>query len=488
MEIGSYIKENEDIEIQIISIPVDYGLPLNNEGKEKLYGELIKDITEMSPMGVGISCTAIAQAEETIELCERIKVANPEVFIFLGGYFPTLYYEEILNRTAAIDLIVIGEGENAALMIIRALKKGRNPRKANIPNCVWKENGKINIKRENNAFNFNHKAFMRLELLKTPKSYSVLPYSFSRGCPYHCSFCMEEYIRPVRREVPLEILKKDLMNLTGNTDSRHIMISDALFKSFKIFPFLRVLGLKANFETRCDLMDASLLSKIAGTCGILALGCESASYSSLKRMNKIKDKEHYQFYLNNTKNIFIEAVRNNISIIVFFIAGYPGDKEEDLEQTLEFVRELTKYQGEGGYVFKIGECRAYPKTKIYDYAKSDPEVFFDDDGVFGQNVVRRPSVNLDFERVLVYMREIFNLSSFTDAIQNNILEIMPFFRVPTKVLVSSDIPDDCFKGSGRNVLDVSKKSLAVFKGRYPQLLRKYKDEMSDQRSSRTLTY
>ena len=262
MEIGSYIKENEDIEIQIISIPVDYGLPLNNEGKEKLYGELIKDITEMSPMGVGISCTAIAQAEETIELCERIKVANPEVFIFLGGYFPTLYYEEILNRTAAIDLIVIGEGENAALMIIRALKNGRDPRKANIPNCVWIENGKINIKRENNAFNLNHKAFMRLELLKTPKSYSVLPYSFSRGCPYHCSFCMEEYIRPVRREVPLEILKKDLMNLTGNTDSRHIMISDALFKSFKIFPFLRILGLKANFETRCDLMDASLLSKI----------------------------------------------------------------------------------------------------------------------------------------------------------------------------------------------------------------------------------
>ena len=69
MEIASFVKFNiPKVEIGIISIPVDYGLPLTREGKEQIYRELLKDISEIRPNGVGISCTAITQAEETIHL------------------------------------------------------------------------------------------------------------------------------------------------------------------------------------------------------------------------------------------------------------------------------------------------------------------------------------------------------------------------------------------------------------------------------------
>jgi len=78
---------------------------------------------------VGISCTAIAQAEEAIYLAEIIKQYQPKTFVFLGGYFPTLYYEEMLSRTAAADAIVVGEGEFPASCIIEHLEDDRDPRK-----------------------------------------------------------------------------------------------------------------------------------------------------------------------------------------------------------------------------------------------------------------------------------------------------------------------------------------------------------------------
>ena len=128
MEIASFVKSKApQIDIRVVAMPMDFGLPLTREGKEQIYQEFIADLSVLKPKGVGISCTAIAQVEEVIHLCELIKAYDPDIFIFLGGYFPTIYYEEIFGRTSSIDLIVVGEGEYASLRIIELLEKGKDP-------------------------------------------------------------------------------------------------------------------------------------------------------------------------------------------------------------------------------------------------------------------------------------------------------------------------------------------------------------------------
>ncbi|MDY7038638.1 MAG: cobalamin-dependent protein, partial [Thermodesulfobacteriota bacterium] len=194
------------VEIGIISMPVDYGLPLTLEGKDGIYQSLMKDISEMKPKGIGISCTAIAQALEVIHLCECIKEYDPDIFVFLGGYFPTIYYEEIFSRTSAVDLIVVGEGEVAALKIIEMIEKGKDPKNKDIPNLIWKKDGQIQLSKKKVRFDLNKKALLNMDLLRHPSAYDILPYAFSRGCPYHCNFCMEEFIRPIRAEVPFDIV------------------------------------------------------------------------------------------------------------------------------------------------------------------------------------------------------------------------------------------------------------------------------------------
>jgi len=262
MEIASFVKFNlPEIEIEIISIPVDYGLPLAQEGKEQIYKELLRDISETKPKGIGISCTAISQAEEVIYLCELIKQHDPNIFIFLGGYFPTIYSEEIFSRTLAVDLIVIGEGEIPALRIIELLERGKNPINENIPNLSWKKDGQIHLTKKGVHFDLKKKALLNLELLRYPKAYDILPYAFSRGCPYHCNFCMEEFVRPFRKVVPQEIVLKDFTNLSVQSNTHTLLISDALFKSFDLFPLLQSLRMRINFETRCDVLDPSMISQ-----------------------------------------------------------------------------------------------------------------------------------------------------------------------------------------------------------------------------------
>ena len=465
---------------------MDYGLPLSQEGKEAIYRSFLSDLDTFKPTGIGISCTAIAQAEGVMELCERIKAYDPGIFVFLGGYFPTIYHNEILARTSAVDLIVLGEGEESALKIVECLERGQDPRITAIPNLVWMEDGKTVFTEKGPRFDLRKKALLDLGLLRYPRGYDILPYSFSRGCPYHCAFCMEEFLRPVRKGVPEDIVRSDLTRLTQESGVRTVVVSDALFMSFDLIPFFKSLGLKVNFETRCDIMDPAMIPKMGDICGMLALGFESASFRTLKRMNKVRDRAHYTRYLSNTVNIFQEAVKHGIPVMVFMIAGFPGDTLEDLEESLRFAEKLSKNNGPGGYVFKIGECHVYPGTKIHALANSLPDVVFDDDGVFGQNIVRKPSRDLEFHTVLDYAKRIYELSSLSPKFEANMSEMMPFFRVPSVALEDEMIPDGCFAEARRNIIDAKKASLEAFRELTPQLKKKYRQWLTKERSERSL--
>ena len=126
--------------------------------------------------------------------------------------------------------------------------------------------------------------------------------------------------------------------------------------------------------------------------------------------------------------------------------------------------------------------------EIYDLALYLPDVVFDDDGVFGQNIVRQPSKNFDFDTVLFYMREIYNLSNPTSELQDTLLNIMPFFRLPAHALKDDLIPNTCFRGEDRQIFSIQSKSLAAFRPLTPKLTDKYANLMSEQRSVRDLVF
>jgi hypothetical protein len=80
------------------------------------------------------------------------------------------------------------------------------------------------------------------------------------------------------------------------------------------------------------------------------------------------------------------------------------------------------------------------------------------------------------------------LSNPTPKIQDILLNIMPFFRLPAHALKDDLIPVTCFRGEGRQIFSIQSESLSAFRQLAPRLTDKYSNLMSEQRSVRDLVF
>lgn len=120
-----------------------------------------------------------------IHLVKKIKEINPDSFIFIGGYYPTICTEEAFSLFKDINCCVLGEGELTCLEIIKELGCKKN---------LDKIDGIAYIK--DNTVRINKKRLLieKLDILPAPKVTYVpdtlcMPIISTRGCYGKCSFC-----------------------------------------------------------------------------------------------------------------------------------------------------------------------------------------------------------------------------------------------------------------------------------------------------------
>lgn len=486
-EVASFVQARwPRLPVHVLSLPLDYGLALSRQGVEDVHARVLKDLAVLRPMAVGISCSAIAQARQAMALARQIKADLPGVAVFMGGYLPTLYPSQMLTLCPELDWVVCGEGEETAGDIAGCLLAGKDPRQEAVAGLAWRSEGRLWQTGKRPRFDLRRKVPLNPALLTHATACHVLAYAFSRGCPYRCAYCMEDQIRPQRQQVPAEVVSADLKTLLKAGSVHTIVAGDALFQSFELLPVLRDKGVKIHFETRCDAMDPGLLAGIADGCGLLALGLESASMDTLRRMNKVSSADHGRRYLAGAEALFQQAAAHAIPLALFMIAGYPGDTAADLAQSLDFARRLAAQTGAGGHVFKVGECHVYPGTRTESLARTLPDVVFDDDGVLGQNVVRQPSAGLGYDAVQAFMGEVFGLSRIAPALERQLAAVMPFFRMPVNALADPLLPPTCYHDHQRQVLRTSGPALGLLTRIVPELRTRYLAQAARDRTWRRL--
>lgn len=108
--------------------------------KEHGYPEMEERFREsMADYVASTAITAtINDAVKTLELAKRI---NPAAVTILGGVHPTFMYEEVFAASAAVDYIVIGEGEVTLRHLLTALEAGEDP--ATVPGIAFRRNGAV---------------------------------------------------------------------------------------------------------------------------------------------------------------------------------------------------------------------------------------------------------------------------------------------------------------------------------------------------------
>lgn len=145
--------------------------------------ELCKLVIDNKYRVIGIT-TYFYNFVNVMRIVSNLKKANKDLFIFLGGYLPTLCCEMVLEKVKGIDCCILGEGEYACLELINAIENGSSWNSIN--SIAYLKDGKaiINPMRE---------PLKDLDRLPYPKRVVLnkmfVPISTSRGCYGRCNYC-----------------------------------------------------------------------------------------------------------------------------------------------------------------------------------------------------------------------------------------------------------------------------------------------------------
>lgn len=169
------------------------------------------------------------------------------------------------------------------------------------------------------------------------------------GCNNFCSYCIVPYVRGRERSRKPEAIVKEVERLVADGVSEVMLLGQNVNSYGKTLEnpvtFAQLLtmleeveGLKRiRFMTSHpkDLSDEliEIMAKSDKICHHLHLPLQSGSSRVLKEMNRRYDKEKY---LN-----LVEKIRTaipDISLTTDIIVGFPGETEEDFQETLDVVK------------------------------------------------------------------------------------------------------------------------------------------------------
>ncbi len=171
------------------------------------------------------------------------------------------------------------------------------------------------------------------------------------GCNNFCTYCIVPYVRG--REVsrtPEEILAEvkrladdgviEVMLLGQNVNSYGKTLEHPMSFAELLLRVCEVPGIeRVRFMTSHpkDLSDELIeaMAKNEKICPHLHLPVQAGSSRLLKRMNRHYDREHYMELVRKLRERMPD-----ISLTTDIIVGFPGETEEDFEETLSLVREV----------------------------------------------------------------------------------------------------------------------------------------------------
>lgn len=157
--------------------------------------EILKDIYTRKPDAIGFSCY-IWNIAYVLELVRDLPKVLPHAEIWLGG--PEVSYDaaQILSREPAVYGIMMGEGEETFLNIVRRYMDGSRSFGSVGGTAVRDETGKAVENPLTRAVDMSSIPFLYEDLKDFDNR--IIYYESSRGCPFSCSYCLSSLDKSVR--------------------------------------------------------------------------------------------------------------------------------------------------------------------------------------------------------------------------------------------------------------------------------------------------
>ena len=330
-------------------------------GMLKEAGVTMVDPKEAADIYIVNTCSVTNMAErKSRQMLHRAKKKNLDVVVVAVGCYAQVGKEE-LSKDTNIDLII---GNNKKKDLIHILEEHMGE----------KESAAESIEVIDIAHDQEYESLHVEQLKEHTRAYIKV----QDGCDRFCSYCIIPYARGRVRSRKMEEVLEEITNLTKHgcqefvitgihvtsygKDLGDVTLIDLLEEIAKIPEVKRIrLGsLEPGFITK-DTLDR--LSKMESFCPHFHLSLQSGCDSVLKRMNRkyttqdIREKckairEHFQY----------PALTTDI------IVGFPGETEEDFQETLDVVRKA-KY--DSAFTFIYSKRSGTPAAKMPDQVPDD---------------------------------------------------------------------------------------------------------------------
>lgn len=284
--------------------------------------------TEKADVYIINSCTVTATGDKkSRQMTHRARRLNENGVVVLCGCFPQA------NVNAARE-------EKAADIICGTVERAR------IPDLVeeFLEKKERIIAVKENIRNEEYENISVESLDEHTRAYVKI----EDGCDRFCTYCLVPFARGNIRSRPLEEIKKEAkrlsekgyleivlagINLSAYGQSRGLDLSDAVKAAAEGDMYRVRLG-----SLEPDLLTDEMIEKLSGIknlCRQFHISLQSGSDGVLRRMNR--------HYLTSDYEKLVRTLREKMpdcAITTDIMVGFPGETEEEFEETLDFVRRI----------------------------------------------------------------------------------------------------------------------------------------------------
>ncbi|MDP2276693.1 MAG: radical SAM protein [Nitrospirota bacterium] len=277
--------------------------------------------------------------DEQISIVKNLREKYPKAKHIAGGPHATVFQEESIKY---FDALIIGDGEEN---IVKAVEDFKN----HSLQTIYEETSIIDI----NKYDFPRRHFLPktaiarkgLMTLKYKKGFDELlgtTVIFSRGCPYDCYFCampqVKQYCPGVRYRKP-ELIEQEIEYLKREYGLQGISLLDEIGvppgheKAVKHLEAIGRTGIVWRGQCRVDGITPEIAKLLKDTgCVTMCLGVESAWQQSLDIINK-------KINIAKAKETIKLLEKNGIECRVYMIIGLPGEPENIVNITWDFIQE-----------------------------------------------------------------------------------------------------------------------------------------------------
>ena len=336
-----------------------------------LITQAVEKIASYNPKYIGITLLSHWQHVMCDLFLNEIIKQLPEVRVVLGGPGATPDYGPKHLKDDRIYAYVEAEGENTILELLKGNRlypgiNGQSPIQiADIDSLPFANYTDYDLSKYSHLFR---------DPFEDPKGTDLLYLTGSRGCIRRCRFC------DVGKRWPTFATK------TGVTIAKEMIHQVKTHPEIKEFYFTDSL-LNGNIPQMNAMMDTLIEEDIPGIkwggqfivrppnsqgpeiyeklaksgCTRMLLGIESGSQKVLNAMKKGARAVDIDYTLE-------QCSKNGIDTVMMMLIGYPGEGEEEFQETMDMFTRNAKY-AKDGTIFQISlgaTVRIYPGTPLFD--------------------------------------------------------------------------------------------------------------------------